>query len=181
DALHAERALLHHADFADRDVGIEMQMQRLVPRWIEEVEEAHVVGTRVGAVARADAAVVDLGVQTIGRVMTRIGRAYRLARRVVAVLAHHRTELQPDVGELALPVALDANPVLGAPAGGLIGSDRGDVVLRMAGGDARPAAVAAIEIDGEAPLRHVRGPRRSKGTSRRSKGKGQKSKVRSKV
>ena len=31
DALHAERALLHHADRAQRDVGVELQMQRLVP------------------------------------------------------------------------------------------------------------------------------------------------------
>ncbi len=46
DALHAERALLHHADFAQRDVGVELQLQRLVPGRVEEVEEAHVVRDR---------------------------------------------------------------------------------------------------------------------------------------
>ena len=116
DALHAERALLHHADFAHRHVGIELQVERLVPRRVEEVEEPDVVRAGVGAVARADAAVVDLRVQAVLGVMAGVGRAHRLARRVVALLAHHRPELQPHVRELALPVALDANPVLGAAA-----------------------------------------------------------------
>ena len=62
DALRAESALLHDADFPNRDVRIELQVKRLLPRRVEEVEEAHVVRAGVGAVARADAAVVDLRV-----------------------------------------------------------------------------------------------------------------------
>ena len=142
DALHAERALLHHADFAHRDVGVELQVQRLLPLRVEEVEEADVVRAGVGAVARADAAVVDLRVQAVLVVVAGVGRAHRLARRVVALLAHHRPELEPHVREVAFPVALDADPVHGAAARRLLGADRRDVVLGMAGRDAGFAARA---------------------------------------
>src|SRR3712207_2194165 len=43
DPLDAEGALLHDADFAQRDVRVELKVERLVPRRVEEVEEPHVV------------------------------------------------------------------------------------------------------------------------------------------
>ena len=157
DALHAERALLHHADFTQRDVRIELQLQRLVPRRVEEIEEPHVVRARVGAVPRADAAVVDLRVEPVFGVVARVGGTHRLARRVVALLAHHGTEFQPDVGKVAFPVALDPQPVLGAADRRLVGADRRNVVLRMAGDDAGAAAGAAIEVGRHSP-RGIRAP-----------------------
>ena len=99
------------ADFAQRDVGIELQVQRLLPFRVEEIEETDVVGARVGAVARANAAVVHLRVQAFFVVVARVGRADRLARRGVALLAHHRSILDAHLGELALEVPLHAHPV----------------------------------------------------------------------
>ena len=54
------------------------------------VEPADLVWAVVRAVARADAAVVDLLVDALGAGRRRQHGADRLARRVLAVLAHHR-------------------------------------------------------------------------------------------
>src|SRR5216684_3979814 len=105
----------------------------------------------VRAVPGADAAVVHLRVQPFVGVMAGVGRTDRLARRRVTLLAHHRTELDADIGELALEVPLDANPVHGAAPRRLHVADRRDVVFRVTRGHARAAAVAAIEIDRHAP------------------------------
>ena len=59
-------------------------------RVVEPVEAAHLVRAVVGAVARADAAVVDLLVEALGAVHRGQHRADGLAGRVLAVLAHHR-------------------------------------------------------------------------------------------
>src|SRR5690606_39658615 len=91
-ALHAERALLHDAPLAHRDVRVELPVQRLRPLPREPVVVADLVRTVVGAVARPDAAVVDLTVQPVGRVVRGVDGADRLARRVAAVLAQHRDE-----------------------------------------------------------------------------------------
>ncbi len=157
DALDAEGALLHHPDRADRDVGIELQLQWLVPLLIEEVEEAHVVGARVGAVAGADAAVVDLRVEAVLVPVGGVGRAHRLARGVVAVLAEDRAELHPHVREVAFVITLDADPVHGAAPRRLEVANGGNVVFGMARRDAGFAARALVEIDRHAPPeRHVR-------------------------
>ena len=173
DALHAERALLHHPDLAQRDVGIQLQLQRLLPLRVEEVEEPHVVHAGVAAVAGADAAVVDLRVQPVLVVVAGVGRAHRLARRVVALLAQHRPERQLRVRELALPVAFDANPVHRPAARRFLRADGRDVVLGMAGGDAGLAARALVEIDDHAPamchVSLVRGYPGVRGWRRRSR------------
>src|SRR3954463_5779016 len=98
DALHAERALLHDALAAHGHVGIELPVQRLRERVLlairlavsEPVEVADLVWAVVRAVARADAAVVDLDVQAVRRVIRRVHRADRLTRRVAAMLTEHR-------------------------------------------------------------------------------------------
>src|SRR5204862_2822708 len=153
DALHAERALLHHALLAHRDVRIEQQVQRLRPRLelatrlrvIEPVEVADLVGAVVGAVARADAAVVDLPVEPVGRVIRREYGADRLARRVAALLAQHRRGdgVQWRAVLAAGEIALDAHPAhLAMPAHQLLPDGR-EVVLGVTGRHARRAAGAA--------------------------------------
>src|SRR5262249_20246566 len=148
----AEGALLHHADFADRDVRVELKMERLVPGRIEEVEEANAVRARVRAVARPDAAIVDLGVEPFGGMVAGGGRADRLARRRIALLTHHGPELETDVWKLALPVALDAKPVHRSAPSRLHVADSRDVVLGVTGRHARATSIAAIQIDRKSPL-----------------------------
>ena len=96
DALHAEGAFLHNADAAHGDVRIELQLQRHIPFRVVEIEEAHVVGAGIGAKAGADATVVDLRVQSFGRVIAGVGGADGLARSFVALLAEDR--LKADLG-----------------------------------------------------------------------------------
>ena len=122
---------------------------------LKKLKKRTLYGARVGTVARADAAVVDLRVQPVLVLMARIGRAHRFARRVVALLAEHRPELDPHVREITLVVAFDAEPVHGAAAPGLFGRHRGNVVFGMARRDAGFAARALVEIDRHSPaVRH---------------------------
>src|SRR6185295_4548028 len=135
---------------------------------IEEIEEADVVRAGVGAIPRADAAVVDLRIETVLVMTARIRRAHRLARRRVALLTHHRAVLHLHIGELALEVPLDTDPMQRASSRGLQFADRRNVVFRMASGHARFATGAAVEIDRHAPsVRHYRFSN-SKGFSRSS-------------
>ena len=94
--------------------GLSCQLQRLRERVLrairlavpEPVEVANLVRAVVRAVARADAAVVDLHVQAVRRVVRRVHRADRLARRVAALLAHHRDEARLEVARPNLPSGL---------------------------------------------------------------------------
>ncbi len=92
DALHAERALLHHTALADGDVRVVDQLLDgvLAAMEVEPVEAPHLVRAVVRAEPRADAAVVDHLVQTILAVDGRVDGADVLARRLLAVLAEHR-------------------------------------------------------------------------------------------
>src|SRR5678815_2337112 len=140
DALDAEGALLHHPACPHRDIGIELQVERLGPRLfvvLVPVEIANLVGAVVAAVPGAHAAVVDLAVQPVHRMVRRKDRAYRLARSVLALLAQHRHEagLQWIVTLPAFPVALDPHPAHFTPAQDLVLTDGRNIVLRVAGGD----------------------------------------------
>ena len=152
DALDAHRALLHHAAAAHHDVGVEHQVGgRILVRVVEPVEPPRLERAVVGAVARADAAVVDLLAEALARVHRRQHRAHRLAGRVLAVLAHHRLVHDARRVGRAGVVAVDADPVhLAAPAH-LVGADRGHVVLGLARDDAGGAARARVEIDRHRP------------------------------
>ena len=149
DALDAEGALLHDAARPHRDVRVELQVERLGERLlvvVEPVEVAHLVGAVVGAVARADAAVVHLAVEAVRRVVRRVHRADRLARRVVAVLAHHRDEARLDrlaVRRRPPSSARSASSSSRGRAAPASSPTHGDVVLGVAGGDAGGAAGAA--------------------------------------
>src|SRR5258706_9640065 len=93
NSLHAERAFLHHALSAHGHVGIELPVQRLGESVLrtgglavtKPIEVANLVGTVVGAVPRSDAAIVDLNIQSIGRVISRVHRTHRLTRSVAAL------------------------------------------------------------------------------------------------
>ena len=64
---------------------------RLFENWFEKIEKTRLVGTVIGAVARADAAVVNLEIQVFfGAVDSGVHRADRLARRTVALHAQNR-------------------------------------------------------------------------------------------
>src|SRR6185503_20374782 len=101
-----------------------------------EVEEAHGVRTVVRAVACPYTAVVDLRIQSFVCTIGRVNGAYRLARRLFAVLAEHRHEFGLHVGEFAFEVAFHSNPIDGPSLRGFFGPDSGDVVLDAAGDDA---------------------------------------------
>src|SRR5262245_38795869 len=126
-------------------------MERLVPDRVEEVEEPHIVRARIRAIPRADAAVVDLCIQPLVRMVAGVGRTHRLARGGVTLLTQHGPELQPRVRKLALPIAFHANPVHG-PADRSLGRTNGrDVVLGPTCRHARFASRAAIEVDRHSP------------------------------
>src|SRR5690606_33578415 len=166
-ALHAEGALLHDAATADGDVRVEDHglelglglLRRRVRRdadgievVVSVIETPNLVRAVVGAVPRANAAVVDHVVQAFGRVHGGTHRADLLARRVLALLAHdwllpHRRRVL-----VALVVALDADPRHFAAASHLVPTNDRDVVLGLASHDAGAAARALVEVDGQAPL-----------------------------
>ena len=69
DALHAVGAFFHHAAAAHRDIGVLLQLRGSRVSKIgvlEEIEPAHFVRAIVGAIAGADAAVVNHVVQPLG-------------------------------------------------------------------------------------------------------------------
>src|SRR5579864_61607 len=127
-------------------------MKRLVPYRVIEIEKSYGVRTRIGAVSRPDAAVVDLAVQAFLVVIAGIRWTYRFARRSIALLAEDGPELEARVRKFAFPVALDADPMNDALAGRLILSSGRDVVFGAAGDDARLAACTTVEIDSHSPL-----------------------------
>ena len=158
-------------------------MHRLRPRVLlalrftvaEPVEVADLVRAVVAAVPGPDATVVHLHVEAVGRVVRGVHGAHRLARRIAAVLTHHRHEARVEVGRelvlrvlVAFVVALEADPghftalndvrtrtfIPHRRAEGttlIRRADRRDVVLAVARGDARRAPGAACQIDGHRP------------------------------
>ena len=117
-----------------------------------QLKRAHLVRAVVGAVAGADAAVVDLRVQALGGVIGRVDRADRLARRVRALLAEHRQEADVELAaRLVAEVALDPDPAHVAPLARRVAAHHRDVVLGVAGDHARLAAGAPVEVDRHRP------------------------------
>src|SRR5690348_5014154 len=143
DALDAEGALLHPARAAHGDIGIELIIKRLRPFGLEPVEAAHLVRAIVFAVAGADAAVVDLAVESLVGVHRGEHRAYRFARCLVALLAQHRDQVHLRL-RLALvrlgKKSIDADPRHDAAVGGAFLADDGDIVFRVTRRDARVAS-----------------------------------------
>src|SRR6516225_10561700 len=80
-----------------------------------------------------------------------IGRADRLTGSRVAVLAHDGAELHPDIGKVALVIALHANPGNRSSAGRLFRSGNPDVVFRAAGRHTGFTARAPVQIHRHSP------------------------------
>src|SRR4030095_560982 len=144
DALHAVRALLHDPAAAHRDVGVAHHLEGgRRPVLVQvEVEPAHLVGTVVRAVARADAAVVDHVVEPLVAVHGGGDGTDDLAGRVLALHAGDGLVEGLRALRLSLVVAVDPDPVHLAAAAHLVLPDHRDVVLRDAGGHAGVAADA---------------------------------------
>src|SRR5438105_1855397 len=177
NSLHAESALLHHALSAHSHVGIELPVQRLGECVLrarglavtEPVEVANLVWTVVGAVPRSHAAIVDLNVQSVGRVICRVHGTDRLTGSVPALLAHHRHESRVEIRAAIFPalvVSLEANPDHLATARDVcaeprsireefsrlpVSADSWNVVLGVARSHACGTSGAAREIDGHRP------------------------------
>ncbi len=151
DALDTEGALLHDSAASNRDVGVQMVAERLGPNWLPVVEETHDIWATVGTVPSADATVVYLNVQAFVAVVRRKYRAYRLARRVFAVLAHDRDEPCLDVREFAFPVAFHADPRHDPRTLKAVLKVQRNVVLGLTGQDTRLTTGALVDIDDHAP------------------------------
>src|ERR1700730_9402023 len=150
DALDAHGALLHDAELAHGDVGIQLLVEGRRPRVVEPVEAADVIRAVVAAVPRAHAAVIDLRVEAFLRVVGGVDGTDGLARRHRAMLAEHGQE---HVGLPALPLlpSLEADPLLGAAVGDLGLAHHGDVVLGRAGDHAGLAARAGVHVHRHPP------------------------------
>ncbi len=138
---------------------------RGLSRVLEPVEPPHLVRAVVLAVARADAAVVDLLVDAVGAVHGRQNRADRFARRVVAVLAHHRLEDRVRARLGAAVVAIDADPVHLPAAPDFVLADDRHVVLGLTRHHARRASGAGIQVDRHSPRARRRADARPRATA----------------
>src|SRR5438046_27518 len=125
DSLHAQAALFHHAPGAHNHIRVQNQAaQRAIHVEIEgvvfgvvvPVEAPHLVRAVVGAVARADAAVVDLLVNAFRTGSSGKHRAHRLARSIGAMLAHHGLVDGHRIFGRAAVVAINTNPMHDADA-----------------------------------------------------------------
>ena len=154
DALHAVRALFHDPAVPHRHLGVSHQFQagRRLVGVMQKIEPAHLVRAVVRAVPRADAPVVGHLVQALGAMGGRPDRADDLARGLLALHARHGLKIDLGVaGVFALEIAIDANPVHLARGEHLVAAHDRDVVLGLAGHDARIAADARIQVDRHAP------------------------------
>src|SRR5438270_13260051 len=154
DALHAVRALFHDAAAAHGDVGVHAHPAGAahVAVVLEEVETAHLVRAVVAAIPRADAAVIGHLVQSLVAVDGGVDRADVLARRGLAVHAAERLGDHLGIFDWPSEVAVDANPLHLATSDDLLLADDRDVVLGLAGDDARAATRALAQVDRHAPL-----------------------------
>ena len=153
DALHAVGALFHHTAAAHAHIGIahHLVLRRLPVLEQQEIEAPHFVGTVVGAIARAHAAVVDHVIQAFAAVNRRAHRADHFAGSVLALLARHRLEVSLGIVAVALEVGIDAKPVHVPSENRLLLAHDRNIVFRLAGDDAVIAAHAGIHIDRHAP------------------------------
>ena len=129
---------------------------------IEIIKPAHLERTVVRAIPRANAAVVGHDVETVFAVHGCVHRANRFARRILAVLAHHRLMHHLRFFRNAAPIlieilfvgeiAIDPHPMHGAAVRDLKFADDRNVIFALAGNDARAATGADIQIHRHPPL-----------------------------
>src|SRR6266481_3512583 len=109
DALHAVRTLFHNAAAAHRHVRIAAQFQAggIEIRKQKEVEPAHLIRTVVRAIARPYTAVVDHVIQAFGRVHGCPHGTNRLARRIFALHARDRLEVNAWSRRITFVIGVD--------------------------------------------------------------------------
>ena len=118
---------------------------------VEPIEASHLVRAGIGAVPRADAAIVHLEVQPFRRMHCGIHGADFFTRGLFAVNARQRlTDKSRFLNVVAHEIAVDANPVQFAVAFNFVLADDGDVVFGLARDHARTSLRAS-------PTSYVRG------------------------
>src|SRR5262249_17460128 len=130
DALGAIGAFFHDAARTHGYVRIVRRMRRRIRRRavIKPIEAPNLVGAITRAGARADAAVVDHLIDAVGRVHGGVHRAAHLARRLLAVHARHRLEIEARIVDVPGVVTVDAQPLHFAAHRHLFFADDRDVV-----------------------------------------------------
>src|SRR5262249_22210940 len=159
--LHAVRTFLHHAAASHRDIGVPAKLQafRCVVRKLQEVEAAHLVRAIVGTVARADAAVVDHVVETIGAMDRGYDGAHQLTGSVFALHTGDGLDKGPRAVDIVSgKVTVDPEPVHLVASYHFRFADHGNIVLGLTGNDTRTAPGAGRQVNGHAPA-IVRGGR----------------------
>src|SRR5438094_4639488 len=142
DPLDAVSTFFHDAAAAHGDIGIPQAIQagRRPIGEEQEIEAPYLVGAVVGAIPRADAAVVDHFVEALGTMHGGSYRADQLTRRVFAVHARHDFVVHLRVGEAAFVIRIHTNPVHLTPVIHLLFADHRDIVFSLAGYHAGIAA-----------------------------------------
>jgi hypothetical protein len=111
DALNAECALLYQTSRANGHIWVELLVQ-----WSGELRSQPIVGARfvragAAAVARTDAAVVDLGVQAFRSVVSGKHRTNWFTRSLTALLAHYRHKTCFYIWVFTFPISLNMDPM----------------------------------------------------------------------
>src|SRR4029434_1587143 len=153
DALHTVGAFFHDATAPHRDVGVShrLQARRVKIGILEKVEPAHFVRAIVGAIAGADAAVVNHVVQHLMAMIGRTHRADQFAGGVLAVHTRHGLMISLRIFRASFIIAIDAQPMHLPRAGHFGFAYHRDVVFCLAGNDTGVAADAGAHVDGHAP------------------------------
>src|SRR5205085_10548373 len=129
---------------------------------IEEIEPADFERAIVGAITGPDAAIVSHYVEPVFTVDGGVDRTNGFARRVLAVLTHHRLMHHLRIfWKIAVvlierlrarEVTVDPDPVHRAAVRNLQFADDGNVVFGLTSNDTGAASGADIEIDRHSPL-----------------------------
>ena len=184
DALGAVGALLHDASHANRHFGVQLQSlevvrggllarlvvvglhlqdatiaKRVAVVVVEVVEASHLVRTVVGAVPRADAAVVHHGVEAFfvvhggGHRTHLLAGAFSHCMQVTGWMATLSELIAIDlaIGFAERVVPVQTQPVHFAAAKHLVFADDRNVVFRLTRHNARGATRALVEVDGHRP------------------------------
>ncbi len=108
----------------------------------EEIKAAHFVRAIVRTVARTDTAVVNHVVEAFAAVVGSLHGADQLARSILALHTRHRLAVDLGIFDVAVEIAVDAQPVHVAAVMYFLFADYRDVILRLAGDHARTTTCA---------------------------------------
>src|SRR5262249_8638541 len=136
----------------NRHVGVQRQIRNRVGMLVlKPVETPHLVRAVVLAIARANAAVVDLHVQALAAVNRRQNRTHALTGGVITLVAHDRL-----IGHTRLfrpvNVSIESYPMHLALSADLIFADNRNIVFSLTTQHACRAADAGVEVYNHRPL-----------------------------